>query len=48
MKFAKIGESVYHKWTCTTASGALYCMTVHTCTVDDGQGEKRILLDSKG
>ena len=45
--FARIGDSVYHKWSCV-GDATKYCITVHTCVVDDGQGEKRVLLDEQG
>jgi hypothetical protein len=60
--YAKIGDHVYHKWSCASetrlnpsgaaanasATDAIFCMTVHTCFVDDGQGQKVQLLDENG
>ena len=48
VRFAEIGEPVYHKWTCSGGSADLFCMTVHTCVVDDGQGQTSLLLDHNG
>ncbi|ETN74245.1 hypothetical protein NECAME_04110 [Necator americanus] len=38
IKYGKIGETVYHKWTCVSELTDVYCMRVHSCTVYDGQG----------
>uniref|UniRef100_A0A914RX93 ZP domain-containing protein n=1 Tax=Parascaris equorum TaxID=6256 RepID=A0A914RX93_PAREQ len=48
LKYATIGELVYHKWTCSGVYDAIYCMTVHSCVVDDGQGNRQEILDERG
>lgn len=53
IRFAQIGQAVYHKWLCTSGDYRLtndntFCMTVHTCTVDDGHGNSVLLLDDLG
>lgn len=60
ISFATIGQPVYHRWVCQPATEGqsagggqqqqerLYCLTVHTCEVDDGQGNVQRLLDSNG
>ena len=46
--YATIGQMVYHKWSCDTETQGVFCMTVHTCIVDDGNGDKVELVDNKG
>ncbi|KAF8382317.1 cutl-4 [Pristionchus pacificus] len=46
LKYGKIGDVVYHKWTCTQSEGM--CMTVHSCVVDDGRGRGQQLIDERG
>lgn len=53
VKYARIGDQVYHKWTCYTSAPStpdnVYCMRVHSCSVNDGQGgEPFYVLDSNG
>ena len=49
VRFARIGDAVYHKWSCTAEVANLYCMRVHTCLVTDGQGGPNIqVLDNDG
>uniref|UniRef100_F1LAE5 Cuticlin-1 n=1 Tax=Ascaris suum TaxID=6253 RepID=F1LAE5_ASCSU len=48
LKYAIIGEVVYHKWTCSGVYDNIYCMTVHSCMVDDGQGNRHEILDEMG
>ncbi|CAG9530685.1 unnamed protein product [Cercopithifilaria johnstoni] len=49
IRYAKVGDSVYHRWTCVAETKGLYCMRVHTCTVSDGQGGEAVaVLDKKG
>jgi hypothetical protein len=46
--FAIIGQAVFHKWTCDTDTVDTFCMTVHSCTVDDGAGDNLQLLNEEG
>ncbi|TMS37264.1 hypothetical protein L596_004236 [Steinernema carpocapsae] len=46
--YATIGQMVYHKWTCDTETENQFCMVVHSCSVDDGNGDRVELIDSKG
>lgn len=48
IKFAVIGQQVYHKWACTTDTTDIFCMVVHDCFVDDGAGNKVNLLNENG
>ncbi|KAL3994106.1 Zona pellucida-like domain family protein [Acanthocheilonema viteae] len=49
VRYAKVGDSVYHRWTCVAETKGLYCMRVHTCTVSDGQGGEAVaVIDKKG
>ncbi|PAV57309.1 hypothetical protein WR25_20383 [Diploscapter pachys] len=45
---ATVGQMVYHKWTCDSEQKDTFCMTVHSCFVDDGFGQSVQLLDEKG
>lgn len=48
VRFAIIGQQVYHKWTCDTETVDTFCMRVHSCFVDDGNGDKVTLLNENG
>ncbi|KIH55347.1 hypothetical protein ANCDUO_14496, partial [Ancylostoma duodenale] len=49
IKYGKIGETVYHKWSCVSELTDVYCMRVHSCTVYDGQGGPPVtVLDVNG
>ncbi|WKY09210.1 hypothetical protein Q1695_001961 [Nippostrongylus brasiliensis] len=48
VKFAIVGDAVYHKWSCESDPRNQYCMRVHSCAVDDGQGLRQELLDQDG
>ncbi|VDP14310.1 unnamed protein product [Heligmosomoides polygyrus] len=46
--FATVGQMVYHKWTCEAEQADTFCMVVHSCFVDDGNGEKVQLINENG
>jgi len=48
VRFALIGQPVYHKWTCDSHTSDIFCMTVHSCFVEDGQGGRAMLLNEQG
>ncbi|TKR88076.1 hypothetical protein L596_012372 [Steinernema carpocapsae] len=48
LRFGIIGERVYHKWSCDGENADKYCMTVHSCVVDDGLGLGQQLIDENG
>ncbi|KAK6029228.1 zona pellucida-like domain protein [Ostertagia ostertagi] len=48
VQFATIGQQVYHKWTCDSETIDTFCAVVHTCTVDDGNGDTVQILDENG
>ncbi|GMT14899.1 hypothetical protein PFISCL1PPCAC_6196, partial [Pristionchus fissidentatus] len=45
---ASIGQKVYHKWSCSTESANTFCMTVHSCIVNDGLGQRVSIIDEEG
>ncbi|KAF1755214.1 hypothetical protein GCK72_021783 [Caenorhabditis remanei] len=48
LSHATVGDQVYHKWFCDGSNKEMYCMTVHSCVVDDGQGFGQKLVDEQG
>jgi len=48
IQFATIGQQVYHKWTCDSETVDTFCAVVHTCTVDDGNGDTVQILNDEG
>ncbi|VDD90215.1 unnamed protein product, partial [Enterobius vermicularis] len=46
--YAVIGQMVYHKWSCEAVTENQFCMVVHTCYVDDGNGDRVQLIDENG
>ncbi|CAJ0586671.1 unnamed protein product, partial [Mesorhabditis spiculigera] len=48
IQFATIGQQVYHKWTCDSETTDTFCAVVHTCTVDDGNGDTIQILNDEG
>ncbi|KAK6037774.1 zona pellucida-like domain protein, partial [Cooperia oncophora] len=39
---------VYHKWTCDSETTDTFCAVVHSCTVDDGNGDTVQILNEEG
>jgi hypothetical protein len=48
IQFATIGQQVYHKWTCDSETTDTFCAVVHSCTVDDGNGDTIQILNEEG
>ncbi|VDK51122.1 unnamed protein product [Anisakis simplex] len=48
IQYGLIGQQVYHKWTCDTETVDTFCAVVHSCFVDDGNGDKVELLNEEG
>ncbi|EFO89922.1 CRE-CUTL-11 protein [Caenorhabditis remanei] len=45
LKYAKVGDQVVHRWQCDSED---YGLLVHSCYVEDGQGEKQMIIDERG
>ncbi|CAD5224096.1 unnamed protein product [Bursaphelenchus okinawaensis] len=59
LAYARIGQAIFHRWYCEWDQSAeievdeddharMYCLTVHSCEVDDGHGNMQKLLDYNG
>lgn len=49
VKFATLGESVYHRWECVEKNNQdTFGMLVHSCYVDNGHGDVVEILTEKG
>ncbi|KAM3719833.1 Cuticlin-3 [Dirofilaria immitis] len=48
VRFAMIGDHVYHKWTCDSETTDTFCALVHSCVVDDGKGDAVEILNEEG
>ncbi|KAL6737153.1 hypothetical protein Aduo_010822 [Ancylostoma duodenale] len=45
LSYAMVGDQVVHRWNCDSDD---FGILVHSCTVEDGQGEKRVIIDENG
>lgn len=48
ISFAQVGDQVYHKFTCDTETVDTFCMVVHNCNVDDGNGDTVEIINGNG
>ncbi|KAE9553271.1 hypothetical protein FO519_003529 [Halicephalobus sp. NKZ332] len=48
VSFAQVGDQVYHKFTCDTETVDTFCMVVHSCSVDDGNGDSVTIINDDG
>uniref|UniRef100_A0A0K0G1J1 ZP domain-containing protein n=1 Tax=Strongyloides venezuelensis TaxID=75913 RepID=A0A0K0G1J1_STRVS len=48
LDYANVGQPVTHVWQCDQIAGFIYGMLIHSCYVDDGNGNKFELIDNKG
>ncbi|VDO35580.1 unnamed protein product [Onchocerca flexuosa] len=45
LKYARVGDQIVHRWECLSD---VYGLLVYNCYVEDGQGEKQIVIDENG
>ncbi|CAJ0935192.1 unnamed protein product, partial [Mesorhabditis belari] len=45
LRYARVGDQVVHRWECDSEQ---YGVLVHSCYVEDGQGEKQLIIDEHG
>uniref|UniRef100_A0A915EKL2 ZP domain-containing protein n=1 Tax=Ditylenchus dipsaci TaxID=166011 RepID=A0A915EKL2_9BILA len=43
-----VGSKLLHKWICDSTAPNLWCMTVHSCFVEDGSGTEFVILNDQG
>ncbi|KAE9418040.1 hypothetical protein Angca_008212, partial [Angiostrongylus cantonensis] len=48
VQYAEVGQRVTHRWICEDGSNYIYGMLIHSCLVDDGQGNQFELVDDRG
>lgn len=48
IRFAKVGDKVYHRWECTSDMPQMFGILINNCYVDDGAGQRVQVLDDKG
>uniref|UniRef100_A0A0R3S6T1 ZP domain-containing protein n=1 Tax=Elaeophora elaphi TaxID=1147741 RepID=A0A0R3S6T1_9BILA len=48
IQYAVVGQPIYHKWTCDSEAVDTFCALVHSCFVDDGNGDMVQILNEEG
>ena len=48
IRFAKVGDKVFHRWQCTTDMVDMFGMLINSCFVDDGAGQRVQVVDERG
>ncbi|CAD5209461.1 unnamed protein product [Bursaphelenchus xylophilus] len=48
VSIVSVGNKLLHRWVCDSGSPDLWCMTVHSCFVEDGSGTEIVILNDKG
>lgn len=43
-----VGNKLLHRWICDSSAPNLWCMTVHSCFVEDGSGTEYVILNDEG
>ncbi|CAJ0585613.1 unnamed protein product, partial [Mesorhabditis spiculigera] len=44
----QVGDVVRHEWSCDTPLTDMFGLHVHSCYVEDGKGDRQLLIDEKG
>ncbi|VBB30034.1 unnamed protein product, partial [Acanthocheilonema viteae] len=48
LSVVSVGSKLLHKWKCDSTATSLWCMTVHSCFVEDGSGTQFVILNEDG
>ncbi len=48
VNFVRVGDAVFHRWSCQGPLQQLYCMIVHSCTAEDGESTVYDVIDQHG
>ncbi|VDN50334.1 unnamed protein product [Dracunculus medinensis] len=48
LNIVSVGDKLLHKWICDSTAPSLWCMTVHSCFVEDGSGTQFVILNDDG
>ncbi|KAK0429218.1 hypothetical protein QR680_011257 [Steinernema hermaphroditum] len=48
LSVVSVGNKLLHKWICDSTAPSLWCMTVHSCFVEDGSGTEFVILNDDG
>lgn len=48
VQYAMVGQPVYHSWICDSETVDTFCALVHSCFVDDGNGDTVQILNDEG
>lgn len=48
IQYATVGQPIYHKWTCDSETVDTFCSLVHSCFVDDGNGDTVQIINDEG
>uniref|UniRef100_A0A0R3RR29 ZP domain-containing protein n=1 Tax=Elaeophora elaphi TaxID=1147741 RepID=A0A0R3RR29_9BILA len=48
LSVVSVGSKLLHKWKCDSTATNLWCMTVHSCFVEDGSGTQFVILNEDG
>uniref|UniRef100_A0A7E4VZ23 ZP domain-containing protein n=1 Tax=Panagrellus redivivus TaxID=6233 RepID=A0A7E4VZ23_PANRE len=48
LSVVSVGAKLLHQWTCDSSAPNLWCMTVHSCFIEDGSGTEFNILTDEG
>ena len=48
LSVVSVGSKLLHRWVCDSSAPDLWCMTVHSCFIEDGSGTEFMILTDEG
>ncbi|KAE9550676.1 hypothetical protein FO519_006119 [Halicephalobus sp. NKZ332] len=48
LSVVSVGSKLLHRWVCDSSAPDLWCMTVHSCFIEDGSGTEFTILTDEG